>query len=622
MIFGYDRRMPMTRQSPRRRSLLPIGLALFACLLVGWAVHRLFLGSYLEGERNNAAQRLEFYAVSLEGALDRYEALPWLLALERDLADLLDKPNDPARRKAANHYLETVQGDAAIATAYLIDLKGETMAASNWRLPRSFVGQNYAYRPYFRETINGRLGRFYGIGATTGEAGYFLAAPLRLKERIAGAVTIKVSLDAFEQALARSGDRVLLADADGVVFLASRPEWRYHTLAPLDAAARARLAEARQYAEHPLAPLIAGEDLAGSTSLVRITLPQQPTERLFLQSRNVGRQGWRLVLLASPDEAERAARGAGVAAGFATAFLIVIVVYYRLRRRRRVELLAADKALRVAHAELEQRIAERTADLSGKLDSLKRTEAILRETRDDAVQAGKLAVLGQMAAGITHELNQPLAALHTLSDNAAALIDLGRLDEARENLELISQTISRTGRIITQLKSFARKGPGEKAPVIVRDAIEHALLIVEPRRREIGKYGARIEIQPLADTLCVFAETVRVEQVLVNLLRNGLDAMADGVDDEPLLTVTASYADADQRRVRIAVRDHGPGIPEAVLPHLFEPFYTTKPVGEGLGLGLAISLAIIESFGGQLEARNAEGGGAEFSLLLDVCPNK
>jgi two-component system C4-dicarboxylate transport sensor histidine kinase DctB len=614
--------MPMTRRSPRHRSVLPIGLALFACLLVGWAVHRVFLGSYLEGERKNAAQRLEFYAVSLEGALDRYEALPWLLALERDLADLLDKPSDPARRKAANHYLETVQGDAALAAAYLIDLKGETLAASNWNLPRSFVGQNYAYRPYFRETINGRLGRFYGIGATTGEAGYFLAAPLRLKERIVGAVAIKVSLDAFEQALARSGDCVLLADADGVVFLASRPEWRYHTLAPLDAAARARLAETRQYAEHPLAPLIAGEYLADSTSLVQITLPQQQTERLFLQSRNVGRQGWRLVLLASPGEAERAARGAGVAAGFAAAFLIVIVVYYRLRRRRRTELLAADKTLRAAHAELEQRIAERTADLSGKLDSLKRTEAILRETRDDAVQAGKLAVLGQMAAGITHELNQPLAALHTLSDNAVALIDLGRLDEARENLELISQTISRTGRIITQLKSFARKGPGEKAPVVVRDAIEHALLIVEPRRREIGKSGARIDIQPVADTLCVFAETVRVEQVLVNLLRNGLDAMADGVVDEPLLTVTAGYADADALRVRIAVRDHGPGIPEAVLPHLFEPFYTTKPVGEGLGLGLAISLAIIESFGGQLEARNAEGGGAEFSVLLDACPNK
>jgi two-component system C4-dicarboxylate transport sensor histidine kinase DctB len=614
--------MPMTRRSPRHRSVLPIGLALFACLLVGWAVHRLFLGSYLEGERKNAAQRLEFYAVSLEGALDRYEALPWLLALERDLADLLDKPSDPARRKAANHYLETVQGDAALAAAYLIDLKGETLAASNWNLPRSFVGQNYAYRPYFRETINGRLGRFYGIGATTGEAGYFLAAPLRLKERIVGAVAIKVSLDAFEQALARSGDRVLLADADGVVFLASRPEWRYHTLAPLDAAARARLAETRQYAEHPLAPLIAGEYLADSTSLVQITLPQQQTERLFLQSRNVGRQGWRLVLLASPGEAERAARGAGVAAGFAAAFLIVIVVYYRLRRRRRTELLAADKTLRAAHAELEQRIAERTADLSGKLDSLKRTEAILRETRDDAVQAGKLAVLGQMAAGITHELNQPLAALHTLSDNAVALIDLGRLDEARENLELISQTISRTGRIITQLKSFARKGQAEKSPVVVRNAIEHALLIIEPRRREIGRCGARIEIEPIADTLCIFAETVRIEQVLVNLLRNGLDAMAGDLADEPLLTVTAGYADADQQRVRIAVRDHGPGIPEAVLPHLFEPFYTTKPIGEGLGLGLAISLAIVESFGGQLEARNAEGGGAEFSVLLDACPKE
>lgn len=597
----------------RRRSLAAVGLAAAACLLAGWLGYRAFLALYLDGERKAAAQRLDSYALSLEASLGRYESLPWLLALERDLAAVLAKPADPARREAANRYLETAQGDAAIAAAYLIDVKGDTLAASNWRQPRTFIGQNYAFRPYFRDAARGRLGRFYGIGATTGEPGYFLAAPLRSAAGIAGVVAIKVSLDAFEASLASSGDNILLADADGVVFLASRADWKYRTLAPLDDATRIRLAEARQYGSYTLSPLASAEELSADSAVVSLKLPGLKVGRVVLQSRPVGHLGWRLILLASPAEAERSALGAGLAAGFAVAFGLSLAVYLRLRRRRRAELEAADGALRRAHAELEQRIAERTADLTDRLAALKRTEAILRETRDSAVQAGKLAVLGQMSAGISHELNQPLAALHTLSDNAAALIDRGRIEEARENLVLISQTIGRTGRIIAQLKAFARKMPAEKAPVSVRDAIEHALLIVEPRRREIG---ARIEVQPMPDGLSVLAEVVRIEQVLVNLIRNGLDAMAGQLD--PQLVIAAAEADG---RMRIAIRDHGPGIPADVLPHLFEPFYTTKPVGEGLGLGLAISLAIVEGFGGRLEACNAEGGGAEFAVVLDAREN-
>jgi len=600
----------------RRRSLLAIGLALAACLLVGWLVYRAFLAVYLDGERRAAAQRLDFYAVSLEATLARYESLPWLLALERDLGALLDHPAERARQAAANRYLETAQGDAGVAAAYLIDAGGLTLAASNWQRPNTFVGQNYAFRPYFRAAAAGQLGRFYGVGVTTGEPGYFLAAPVRQRGVIGGAVAIKVGLEAFEEALTRSGERVLLADADGVVFLASQPAWRYRTLAPLAEVTRRRLAETRQYGPYPLLPLVDGVDLLDGDEAARRALPASEPLRLLAQAKSVGHLGWRVILLASPSEAQRGALGAGVAAGFAAAFALALAVYLRLRRRRRAELQAADRALRRAHADLEQRIAERTADLTEKVGALERTEAILRETRNDAVQAGKRAVLGQMAAGMNHELNQPLAALNTLSDNAVALLDLGRLDEARENLTLISQMIERTGRIVQQLKSFARKGPLERGPVPVHGAVEHALLIVEPRRREIG---AEIRVLPMADGLCVQADAVRLEQVLVNLLRNGLDAMAG--QPAPLLVIAATplpLQEGQPAQVRIAIRDHGPGLPPAVLAHLFEPFFTTKPVGEGLGLGLAISLTIVESFGGRLEAANGDGGGAEFAIIVDA----
>jgi two-component system C4-dicarboxylate transport sensor histidine kinase DctB len=264
--------------------------------------------------------------------------------------------------------------------------------------------------------------------------------------------------------------------------------------------------------------------------------------------------------------------------------------------------------LRRIHAELESRIAERTADLTEKIAALQRTEAILHETRDNAVQAGKLAVLGQLSAGISHELNQPLAALQTFADNASALLARGRHAEVAENLQMISDLVGRTGRIVRQLKSFARREADTPQAVNVADTIEHALLIVEPRRRETA---AQITVAPFAPALTVTAEAGRLEQVLVNLLLNALDAM----HGQPEARVDVQVSD-DSGQVAIEVRDHGPGIPDDVRGHLFEPFYTTKPAGAGLGLGLAISLTIVESYGGTLAARNAPDGGAVFVLSL------
>jgi two-component system C4-dicarboxylate transport sensor histidine kinase DctB len=264
------------------------------------------------------------------------------------------------------------------------------------------------------------------------------------------------------------------------------------------------------------------------------------------------------------------------------------------------------------HASLEQRIGERTAELEHKVQALKQAEAILRETRDSAVQAGKLAVLGQLSAGMSHELNQPLAALHTLSDNAIQLLAKKRLAEAQDNLSLISQLAARMGRIVTQLKAFARKDSGLLGPVSVAQAIEHALIIVEPRRAELH---ARIVLEPPEPTLQVRADATRVEQVLVNLLRNGLDALAG----QPRCELHLS-AERSGDEVAIRIRDFGSGIAADALPHLFEPFYTTKPVGQGLGLGLALSLTIVEGFGGRLLARNMDGGGAEFSVWLPPAP--
>ena len=592
---------PRSGLAPLHRPAFLAGAAFALCVLLGLFAYRLFFETYLERERQTASQRLDSLARSLENAIARHESLPGLLALDPTLAALLEVPRDPQRQAAANAYLEAAQQGAQLAAAYLLDDQGMTLAASNWRQPHSFVGHNYAFRPYFRDAIAKGLGRFYGVGVTTGDPGYFLAAPIRRGSRLLGVIVLKIGLESLEQALTGSSDPLMLSDADGVIFLASRRELRYRSLQSLPPAVASRLAETRQYGEEKL-PLLADRPLKlEQRAPLRLSLPGEGPRERFIHAQSVGKNGWQIVQLGDPGEARSAAIGSASAMAFASAFACVLGIYFHQRRRRREE-------LRRVHASLEQRIAERTADLRAQIAELEKTKAILRETRDAAVQAGKLATLGQMSAGISHELNQPLAALQTLADNARALLARGRQEEVAENLALISELVGRTGRIVRQLKSFARKEAATPQAVTLDAAIEHALLIVEARRREIG---ARIEIPPLDPQRLVLAEAGRVEQILVNLLRNALDAAAG--QNEQILQIRCERLD---KRIDLIVRDHGPGLSQEAQEHLFEPFYTTKPAGEGLGLGLVISRTIAESYGGQLSARNAEGGGAEFILSL------
>ena len=275
----------------------------------------------------------------------------------------------------------------------------------------------------------------------------------------------------------------------------------------------------------------------------------------------------------------------------------------------------AEAARRKAHQELEQRIAERTAYLVAtnntllkKIETLKTTETILRESRDEAVQAGKLTVLGQMSAGISHEINQPLTAIHNFTDNAINLLERRRVPEALENLGIISRMTDRIGSIVSEIKSFSRKSPAKNQAISIVNAINHASLLVEPQRHQLD---AILEVQPFPESLQVWADTVRFEQVLVNLFRNSLDALSE--EPEKRITVTITR---HEREIHIVIRDTGPGIPAEVFPHLFESFFTTKPSGQGLGLGLAISHMIIIEFGGKLTAGNHETGGAEFTIAL------
>jgi two-component system C4-dicarboxylate transport sensor histidine kinase DctB len=597
------------------RSVLRLSFALIVCVLTGWGVRELVLTHQFDLLALQSRHHVEFFRMSLQSLLSRNESLPRVIAMEERLLALLANPSDMKAQDAVNNYLLDVQHGAGINAVYLMDRNGLTLAASNFQSASSYVGHSYAFRPYFQLALHGGLGRFYGLGATTGEPGYFLASPIAGPDGPIGVVVVKISLEDFESALVRNGDPVLLVDANGVVFLSSVPEFKYRTLMPLEADVTQRIRASRQYGDQDLRPLGISLQLQDEPQHIRASLQGRANDVYLAQSVLTAPEGWSIVLLSSTRQERQNALLAGVATGLAVAFALSVLFFFRLNIKRYHERRQAEAALRQAYADLEKRIAERTADLTAtnasleeKVGALKTTETILRETRDSAVQAGKLAVLGQMAAGISHELNQPLTALHTFADNAVGLLERGDVAEVRENLGLIRQMAARMGRIVGEIKSFTRKPALARRPVGVAGVVVQALMLVEARRRQVE---AQIDTRGVPDDLQVRADPQRLEQVLVNLLLNALDAVADSAQRR--VNVTACRVDG---RVRIVVRDSGSGIEAATLPHLFEPFFTTKSVGQGLGLGLAISRMIASELGGSLDARNGDGG-AEFTLELE-----
>ncbi|HYD80612.1 MAG TPA: ATP-binding protein [Paucimonas sp.] len=565
------------------------------------------------GDVQAAAERqLEIIALDLGSVLEKFETLPFTLAVHPDVASAATRPH-PEVTERVNRTFKAIQEQAKVAAIYLMDRNGNTLASSNWDQPLTFVGRNFGYRPYFQEAIRGNAGRFYGIGSTSGEPGYFIAQPVyplggeREAAAPIGVIAVKISLAEYERAWRSSEEPIALADRAGVVFLSNRETWKYRSLRPLDVRSQRALAATLQYAGRAIRPIadLPRQERAGFGEFV---------------AKPAGRLGWQLMLFPSPVRVTRVAVFSALAALLLLAVGAASGWAVHQRRRRLEERVESRKALQKAAEELDRRIAQRTEELleanlrlETRYATLQETEQLLRTTQNELVQAGKLAMLGQMAAGITHELNQPLAAIRAFADNAVTFLARGQTEQAGANLSHISAASARMGAIISQLKGFARKSSETLARVDLAQAIQASALLLEADARRLG---ASIDIDAV-DPVFVIGDAVRMEQVLINLLRNALDAVEHA--GERRVTVVLRREDGD---AVIRIRDSGTGIPEEVAPHLFEPFYTTKSSGKGLGLGLAISSSIVQAMNGRLTAHNHAGGGAEFMLRLPATNNE
>ncbi|RQS03073.1 sensor histidine kinase [Burkholderia sp. Bp9002] len=631
---GYDTIGDPHRQEAvtvKRRLLVLVALAvaLVAACTLTWTVT---WQRGIDELQRNAAVRVDRTTNALKSTLDRYESLPYLLGSHPLVQDLLAEPKRADYAARANRYLEDLNQHAHATVTYLVGADGLCVAASNWRAPDSFIGIEYRFRPYFIDAMNGRVGRFFGIGTISRDPGYYISQPVWRDGRIVGVVVVKLNLEWFQGADA--SEPLVVADEHGVVFLSSVPAWKYHTLKPLPGPVDASIYATRQYAQQPVTalPLRVERVLGADAQIVRLG-PGRRAPRYLATQRRIGEPDWQLVTLAPIAPVDADARNATIVTGFGFVSVALLAFYWRTRRARVREMIRGRALLQQAYAELNRRVEERTADLSQANGQLQkevgdriRAEQELRAAHDELIQASKLAALGQMAAGITHELNQPLAALRSFSDNTRVLLDRGEQAAARENLEAIAALTERMGKITNQLKLFVgRARPRNEQALVVR-ALRSVIALLGERLRGVELVltlrdgegdgepprAAPLDLANDHPELVARCEDLRLEQVLINLLGNALDAVASSAA-APRIEVAI---DASAATLAIRVRDNGPGIPADLLPRLFEPFFTTKEMGRGLGLGLAISSSIASDAGGSLTARNAPGGGALFVLTL------
>ena len=584
-------------------------LLLFAVIFQGgaWATR-----SYMDEASLQASSALRLAVSALSGHLSRYEPLPALIADHDDIKELITHPDDKALRDAADIYLKEINGLLESSDIYVITLDGDTIAASNYDLKTSFVGQNFSYRPYFQDAAMGRQSRFYALGTTSLKRGYYFASPIRVDGKISGVIVFKVDIDSIETSWRGGEYKIFVSDPEGIVFMTGSPEWLYSSILPLNSARLQRTQASRRYAEAELKPLPITRSTLDGHDLMTMTTADR--REYLLLSQYMPEADWTVNVLMDTASVRAQARTTVIAI---VLFLCLAGLAMAIVLQRRARLAERMRMQTEARNELEHRVEERTADLAlvnqrieEEIAERRLTELELRKTQADLIQAGKLAGLGQMSAALSHELNQPLAAAKTYADSAAMLIDLERVPEARDNVRRISGLIDRMASISRHLRNFARK-PNEKLGSVALDAVIADTLEIVSARLKTADADLLIELGK--DAALVNAGFVRLQQVLVNIITNAADAV-EGLDDRRIHVLAQRQED----KIILTIRDHGSGVPAAITERIFDPFYTTKGVGKGLGLGLSISYNIVKDFGGSLSVANHPDGGAVFRIELEA----
>ncbi len=563
-----------------------------------------------------ANRHLDLYASTLESELGKHAYLPSLIEMDPDIQALFETPDHPGARANAARKLASFKVRAGAITTFALDPVGTLLASSDGYRAAAGEAGPASMPSLLSRTLQAQRSQVFVSNQESGASEYYFAQTVLRDAQTVGIVGVKLSLDPLEATWIELGirsesEKLLVLDEEGVVVMSSVRQWKYKSVGVdgLEPAVMLRYSE--KYPRQAIRPLNMVVEKTGvrGARQVRITEPDGTVGLHVAQDRSIPLLGWQVMILSDPHGVWRNARYAAWGGGAFVAFLGLLALYLWQRRRALRQISLARNALQEANGQLESRVAQRTGELRLANAELVNEMQEKQLAQDELVQAGKMAALGQMSAGISHEINQPLTALRALAKNTAMLLTAGRMADAHENLKAISEVTERMGGITAQLKSFARKSNGVHQPVSLLSAVLYMQRLLEHR---FHAEQVHVEVN-LSAQLLVCADLNRLEQVLVNLATNALDAM----QGQAVKVLTISSVPDDGLRVGVRVEDTGAGLPDDLMARLFEPFFTTKASGEGLGLGLVISSHIVREFGGTLRVHKGQQGLAfEFDLEL------
>lgn len=525
--------------------------------------------------------------------LERYQHIPDLLTSHYQIRQVLKQET---QTYALSKILLDIQKTSGASDVYVLDAHGDVIASSNYQSDKSYIGSNYAFRPYFYQAMQGNRWTDYALGLRSGERGIFFSAPIYADDEIIGVIAVKVDIDKFEQDtewLAGSNSaKFMVYGKDEVVFISNHPYWRLKQLRESDDYTWSEIQATHRYLDlqqQRLSNAITSTPYL-EKSIWQIESSPQHHEQYVYGEAKLPLLDLDFVMLLPVSEARDNVQVSLILASLAYALLVAAMVFVFRR-------IAGYRQLLFTRNALESEVAQRTQQLENAHQAL--------------VQSAKLATIGQLSASVNHEINQPLSAMSTYLVASKRMLAKGMLDEAKQNMVNIELLIARVHKTVAQLKQFSRPSEHRLDWCQWQSCLNNALIVVGPK---INSSGVTLEAEP--HSMLIWGDPLKLEQVLVNLLSNAVEAMQGCAKKQ----ISIRF-EQDGEWELITISDTGIGLDLHTIESIFEPFYSTKS-DNGLGLGLAISRSIIQSFGGELLAANNEADqGAKFTLRLKRKPH-
>lgn len=567
-----------------RRILLAVALGLIVILgLVLMASYQISMDRAVE----RADARLELQVDGLRTQLSKYRLLTPLLARRPDVLAILSSGGEDEDLEASIENLARIGAMSGVQEVELTFSDGRFLrVVGNHIVSEPSLIRYRMARSDIVEARQGRLGRWLNMGPDG--RSYTFSSAVRINRQISGVVSVYVDLSETEQLWALSALPVFAVHERQIV-LANLAGWHGRIFAERDWRSKAGKRDSDDFwlESSWFGPVVAHR-------LRPFGAEEQSRQGYIAVSKSDQLLGWTFYALEPLG---------GIWLGAMLALLVVsllaglLFVGLWVVLSRQSQGLAQRRRDLASSLRLERRVRDRTKEL--------------KQTQAGLIHSAKLAAIGQMSAVLSHEYNQPLAAIRSYADNAGLLFEMGKAEQGKDNLARIGRLVDRLANLSRSLKTFARRPGVDVKPISVSVIVDEAVMLMLPQAR---KQGAEIMVVSHDKGLEVMAGHTRLEQVLINLMSNALDALMEHENGQALVRIESFRRD---RLGVIRVWDSGSGVNGDVRADIFEPFVTSKDKGIGLGLGLPIAFNLVKGFGGSLELIGSDD--PVFATCFEVC---